>query len=191
MQVHLYADLIRTLRDELPKRESVTRRRSLLRYFARASEVEIKKILQIKKYLTEKTRDLQDAQEFLILLIAINIWRLHGALKASEQVRSKAQKAAIKAQDGRKKSCRDKILSVIDEIHALKVGGESWIGIRTHLKKHHRTMFFGEPLHRDTLRKVYYSVYRNEIGPESGQKSAEKGNFADDPPKIEEWADVI
>ena len=178
MQVHLYADLIRTLRDELPKRESVTRRRSLLRYFAGASEVEIKKILQIKKYLTEKTRDLQDAQEFLILLIAINIWRLHGALKSSEQV-------------GRKKSRRDKILSVIDEIHALKLGGESWIGIRTHLKKHHRTMFFGEPLHRDTLRKVYYSVYRNEIGPESGQKSAEKGNFADEPPKIEESADVI
>ena len=191
MQVHLYADLIRTLRDELPKRESVTRRRSLLRYFAGASEVEIKKILQIKKYLTEKTRDLQDAQEFLILLIAINIWRLHGALKASEQVRSRAQKAAIKAQDGRRKSCRDKILSVIDEIHALKLGGESWIGIRAHLKKHHRTMFFGEPLHRDTLRKVYYSVYRNEIGPESSRKSAEKGFLADEPPKIEESADVI
>ena len=181
MQVHLYADLIRTLRDELPKRESVTRRRSLLRYFAGASEVEIKKILQIKKYLTEKTRDLQDAQEFLILLIAINIWRLHGSLKASEQVRAKAQKAAIKAQDGRKKSCRDKILSVIDEIHALKIGGESWIGIRTHLKKNHRTMFFGEPLHRDTLRKVYYSVYHD-------QKTAEKGNFEDETPNFENFS---
>lgn len=177
MQVHLYADLIRTLRDELPKRESVTRRRSLLRYFAGASEVEIKKILQIKKYLTEKTRDLQDAQEFLILLIAINIWRLHGALKASEQVRSRAQKAAMKEHDRRKKTCREKILSVIDEIHAMKEGGESWTMIRTHLKKNHRTMFFGEPLHRDTLRKVYYAAYPAE----SGQKTAEKGFLGDTP----------
>lgn len=183
MQVHLYADLIRTLRDELPKRESVTRRRSLLRYFAGASEVEIKKILQIKKYLTEKTRDLQDAQEFLILLIAINIWRLHGALKASEQVRSRAQKAAIKAQDGRKKSCRDKILSVIDEIHALKLGGESWIGIRTHLKKHHRTMFFGEPLHRDTLRKVYIRCTATRSARKAAKKAQKRAILTSEPRK--------
>lgn len=191
MQVHLYADVIRTLRDELSKRESVTRRRSLLRYFGNLPEVEIKQVLRMKKYMTEKTRDLQEASEFTILLIAINLWRLYGSLKAAEKVRANAQKAAMKEHDRRKKTCREKILSVIDEIHAMKEGGESWTMIRTHLKKNHRTMFFGEPLHRDTLRKVYYSAYGDESGQKTARKSAEKGNFEDATAKNEESADVI
>lgn len=168
MQIHLHSDVIRRLRDELPRKESVTRRRSLLRYFGNAPEVEIKEILKIKKYLTSKTRDLQDASEFVILLVAINLWKLHGALRSAEKVRASTQKAEMKAYDKRKKTCKDKILSVIDEIKALKDGGLNWNEIREHLKKNHRTMFWGEPLHRDTLRKIYYTQY-----PETPQKAPE------------------
>ena len=176
MQIHLHSDVIRRLRDELPKKESVTRRRSLLRYFGNAPEVEIKEILKIKKYLTTKTRDLQDASEFVILLIAINLWKLHGALRAAEKVRAGEQKAAMKAYDKRKKSCKEKILSVIDEIKALKDGGATWDAIREHLKKNHRTMFWGETLHRDTLRKIYYTQYPES--PKKAPKNPEKDNIS-------------
>lgn len=173
MQIHLHSDVIRRLRDELPKKESVTRRRSLLRYFGNAPEVEIKEILKIKKYLTSKTRDLQDASEFLILLVAINLWKLHGALRSAEKVRASTQKAEMRAHDKRRKTCKDKVLSVIDEVKALKDGGLNWNEIREHLKKNHRTMFWGEPLHRDTLRKIYYTQYPQE----SPQKAPENTDF--------------
>lgn len=184
MQIHLHSDVIRRLRDELPKKESVTRRRSLLRYFAGLSEVEIKEVLKIKKYLTTKTRDLQDASEYIILLIAINLWKLHGALRSAEKVRAGAQKAAMKAHDKRKKTCKEKILSVIDEVKALKDGGENWNEIREHLKKNHRTMFWGEKLHRDTLRKIYYTQYPQESpqkapeNPEMTPENAEKDDIS-------------
>lgn len=172
MQIHLHSDVIRRLRDELPKKESVTRRRSLLRYFGNAPEVEIKEILKIKKYLTSKTRDLQDASEFIVLLVAINLWKLHGALRSAEKVRASTQKTEMRAYDRRKKTCKDKVLSVIDEVKALKDGGENWNEIREHLKKNHRTMFWGEPLHRDTLRKIYYTQY-----PETPKKAPENPNL--------------
>lgn len=184
MQIHLHSDVIRRLRDELPKKESVTRRRSLLRYFGNAPEVEIKEILKIKKYLTTKTRDLQDASEFIVLLVAINLWKLHGALRSAEKVRASTQKAEMKAYDKRKKTCKDKILSVIDEIKALKDGGLNWNEIREHLKKNHRTMFWGEPLHRDTLRKIYYTQYPQESpqktpeNPDFGRENAEKDDIS-------------
>lgn len=184
MQIHLHSDVIRRLRDELPKRESVTRRRSLLRYFGNAPEVEIKEILKIKKYLTSKTRDLQDASEFIVLLVAINLWKLHGALRSAEKVRASTQKAEMRAHDKRKKSCKDKILSVIDEIKVLKDGGENWNEIREHLKKNHRTMFWGETLHRDTLRKIYYTQYPQESpqkapeNPEMTPENAEKDDIS-------------
>ena len=168
MQIHLHSDDIRRLRDELSSKESVTRRRSLLRYFGNAPEVEIKEILKIKKYLTSKTRDLQDASEFIVLLVAINLWKLHGALRSAEKVRASTQKAEMKAYDKRRKTCKDKVLSVIDEVKALKDGGLNWNEIREHLKKNHRTMFWGEQLHRDTLRKIYYTQY-----PETPQKAPE------------------
>lgn len=173
MQIHLHSDVIRRLRDELPKKESVTRRRFLLRYFGNAPEVEIKEILKIKKYLTSKTRDLQDASEFIVLLVAINLWKLHGALRSAEKVRASIQKAEMRAHDKRRKTCKDKVLSVIDEVKALKDGGLNWNEIREHLKKNHRTMFWGEPLHRDTLRKIYYTQYPQE----SPQKAPENPDF--------------
>ena len=184
MQIHLHSDVIRRLRDELPKKESVTRRRSLLRYFGNAPEVEIKEILKIKKYLTSKTRDLQDASEFIVLLVAINLWKLHGALRSAEKVRASTQKAAMKAHDKRRKTCKEKILSVIDEIKVLKDGGANWTEIREHLKKNHRTMFWGEKLHRDTLRKIYYTQYPQESpqkapeNPDFGRENAEKDDIS-------------
>ena len=184
MQIHLHSEDIRRLRDELSSKESVTRRRSLLRYFGDAPEVEIKKILQIKKYLTTKTRDLQEASEYTVLLVAINLWRLRGALRSAEKVRAGAQKAEMKAHDKRRKTCKDKVLSVIDEVKALKDGGADWNTIREHLKKNHRTMFWGEKLHRDTLRKIYYTQYPAETpknppeNPDFGPENAEKDDIS-------------
>lgn len=184
MQIHLHSDVIRRLRDELPKKESVTRRRSLLRYFGNAPEVEIKEILKIKKYLASKTRDLQDASEFIVLLVAINLWKLHGALRSAEKVRASTQKAEMRAHDKRRKTCKDKVLSVIDEVKALKDGGADWNTIREHLKKNHRTMFWGEKLHRDTLRKIYYTQYpagspqKAPENPDFGPENAEKDDIS-------------
>ena len=183
MQIHLHSEDIRRLRDELSSKESVTRRRSLLRYFGDAPEVEIKKILQVKKYLSTKPRDLQEASAFVILWVAINLWRLRGALRSAEKVRAGAQKAEMKAHDKRRKTCKDKVLSVIDEIKTLKDGGANWNEIREHLKKNHRTMFWGEPLHRDTLRKIYYTQYPESPknppeNPDFGPENAEKDDIS-------------
>ena len=145
----------------------------LILSFAKMTEVEQRKMLkQINDvyYSALATLEKCEKQESIILLkanffkntynklcLSIANFRLHKNLLASEIALRETQRKIIKTNTHIKKTAKQKILSVIVEIHEMRGKNIKWKDIIYWLKtsNEHRKMFYAEKLDERNVRRIY------------------------------------
>lgn len=138
---------------------------------ARMTDIERKKILSqtestfvaAKSYMerNEKTEYVQKlnayfgGDRYFKLCLSIGHFALHKKLSGAETALAVEQRQQLRNVRRRRKTQKEKILSVCSEIHQLKQRGKTWRDICYWLRTAHRKLFQSESLNLRYLKRVY------------------------------------
>lgn len=139
--------------------------------FARMTDVERKKILSqsestfiaAKNYIegngrndyVQKLNAYFGGDKYLKLCLSIGHFSLHKRLSGAETALAVEQRQQLRNVRRRRKTQKEKILSVCSEIHQLKRQGKTWSDICYWLRTAHRKLFQAESLNLRYLKRVY------------------------------------
>lgn len=146
-------------------------RDALFAAFARMTDIERKKILAqtestfvaAKNYMersgkveyVQKLNTYFGGDKYYKLCLAIGHFSLHKRLSGAETALAVEQRQQIRNVKRRRKTQKEKILSVCPEIHQLKQRGKTWRDICYWLRTAHRKLFQAESLNLRYLKRVY------------------------------------
>lgn len=165
--IYFYPDELEPLIDQIIN----DGRDALFVALARMTDIERKKILSqtestfvaAKSYMerNEKTEYVQKlnayfgGDKYLKLCLAIGHFSLHKRLSGAETALTIEQRQQLRNVRRRRKTQKEKILSVCAEIHQLKRQGRTWRDICYWLRTAHRKLFQAESLNLRYLKRVY------------------------------------
>lgn len=138
---------------------------------ARMTDIERKKILSqvestfcaAKNYMdrsgkaeyVQKLNAYFGGDKYLKLCLAIGHFSLHKRLSGAETALTIEQRQQLRNVRRRRKTQKEKILSVCAEIHQLKRQGRTWRDICYWLRTAHRKLFQAESLNLRYLKRIY------------------------------------
>lgn len=138
---------------------------------ARMTDIERKKILSqvestfcaAKNYMdrsgkaeyVQKLNTYFGGDKYLKLCLAIGHFSLHKRLSGAETALTIEQRQQIRNVKRRRKTQKEKILSVCPEIHQLKRQGRTWSDICYWLRTAHRKLFQDSALNLRYLKRIY------------------------------------
>lgn len=139
--------------------------------FARMTDIERKKILSqsestfcaAKSYMervgkveyVQKLNAHFGGDKYLKLCLAIGHFALHKRLSGAETALAVEQRQQLRNVRRRRKTQKEKILSVCAEIHQLKRQGRTWSDICYWLRTAHRKLFQDSSLNLRYLKRIY------------------------------------
>ena len=160
-------------------------RDALFAAFAKMTDIERKKILSqtestfvaAKSYMerNEKTEYVQKlnayfgGDRYFKLCLSIGHFALHKKLSGAETALAVEQRQQLRNVRRRRKTQKEKILSVCSEIHQLKQRGKTWRDICYWLRTAHRKLFQDSSLNLRYLKRIY-----------AAWKSSVQGNVPND-----------
>lgn len=146
--------------------------------FARMTDIERKKILSqsestfcaAKSYMErvgkiEYVRKLNTyfgGDKYYKLCLSIGHFNLHKRLSGAETALAVEQRQQIRNVKRRRKTQKEKILSVCSEIHQLKRQGKTWSDICYWLRTAHRKLFQDASLNLRYLKRIY-ALWRSTL----------------------------
>lgn len=146
-------------------------RDALFAALARMTDIERKKILSqvestfvaAKSYMerngrndyVQKLNTYFGGDRYLKLCLAIGHFNLHKRLSGAETTLTLEQRQQLRNVRRRRKTQKEKILSVCMEIHQLKRQGRTWSDICYWLRTAHRKLFQDSALNLRYLKRVY------------------------------------
>lgn len=146
-------------------------RDALFAAFAKMMDIERKKILSqvestfvaAKSYMerngrndyVQKLNTYFGGDRYLKLCLAIGHFNLHKRLSGAETALTLEQRQQLRNVRRRRKTQKEKILSVCMEIHQLKRQGRTWSDICYWLRTAHRKLFQDSALNLRYLKRVY------------------------------------
>ena len=168
--IHTYPDEIPRFVDNIISGDNATH--ELFISFSRMTEIEQRKIFRQTQdvyfsalSVLEKNNNIEYIQKlkayfskdpYQKICLSISNYVLHRNLNNSEIALKTNQRETIKIFAKAKRTCKDKLLSIIIEIDEMKKRGDKWQDIIYVLKTGtHRKMFSNETLNERNVRKVY------------------------------------
>lgn len=165
--IYFYPDELEPLIEEIIN----DGRDALFVALARMTDIERKKILSqvestfcaAKSYM-ERSGKIEYVQKlnayfggdrYLKLCLAIGHFSLHKRLSGAETALTIEQRQKLRNVKRRRKTQKEKILSVCSEIHQLKRQGKTWRDICYWLRTAHRKLFQDSALNLRYLKRVY------------------------------------
>jgi hypothetical protein len=165
--IYFYPDELEPMIDEIIN----DGRDALFVAFARMTDIERKKILSqsestfiaAKSYVervgkndyVQKLNAYFGGDRYYKLCLAIGHFALHKRLSGAETALAVEQRQQIRNVRRRRRTQKEKILSVCSEIHQLKRQGKTWRDICYWLRTAHRKLFQAESLNLRYLKRVY------------------------------------
>jgi hypothetical protein len=165
--IYFYPDELEPLIEEIIN----DGRDALFAALARMTDIERKKILSqvestfvaAKNYMdrsgkTEYVQKLNTyfgGDRYYKLCLAIGHFNLHKRLSGAETALAVEQRQQLRNVRRRRKTQKEKILSVCSEIHQLKRQGKTWRDICYWLRTAHRKLFQAESLNLRYLKRIY------------------------------------
>ena len=146
--------------------------------FAKMTDIERKKILSqvestfvaAKSYMdrsgkveyVQKLNAYFGGDKYLKLCLSIGHFNLHKRLSGAETALTLEQRQQLRNVRRRRKTQKEKILSVCMEIHQLKQRGKTWRDICYWLRTAHRKLFQDSSLNLRYLKRVY-ALWRSSL----------------------------
>lgn len=165
--IYFYPDELEPLIDQIIN----DGRDALFVAFARMTDVERKKILSqtenvfvaAKNYMersgnndyVQKLNAYFGGDKYHKLCLAIGHFALHKRLSGAETALAIEQRQKLRNVRRRRKTQKEKILSVCIEIHQLKQNGKTWRDICYWLRTAHRKLFQDSSLNLRYLKRIY------------------------------------
>lgn len=153
-------------------------RNALFVALAKMNDIERKKILSqtestfcaAKSYMerigkieyVQKLNDYYGGDRYYKLCLAIGHFALHKRLSGAETALAIEQRQQLRNVKRRRKTQKEKILSVCLEIHQLKRQGRTWSDICYWLRTAHRKLFQDSALNLRYLKRVY-ALWRSSL----------------------------
>ena len=172
--IYFYPDEIEPMIDEIIN----DGRDALFAALARMTDIERKKILSqtesvfvaAKNYMersgkndyVQKLNAYFGGDRYYKLCLAIGHFGLHKRLSGAETALAVEQRQQIRNVRRRRRTQKEKILSVCSEIHQLKRQGKTWRDICYWLRTAHRKLFQAESLNLRYLKRVY-ALWRSSL----------------------------
>lgn len=165
--IYFYPDELEPLIDQIIN----DGRDALFVAFAKMTDIERKKILSqtestfvaVKSYMerngrndyVQKLNAYFGGDRYYKLCLAIGHFSLHKRLSGAETALAIEQRQQLRNVRRRRRTQKEKILSVCMEIHQLKRQGKTWRDICYWLRTAHRKLFQAESLNLRYLKRVY------------------------------------
>lgn len=169
----------RKKRDEMIKKidNDLSYRRRLRNTFAKLTEAETNIVFKIYNryciYLRRKENlNIEHQTIFLFSVLFFQTYKRR-FIKQRYKVEVLDKEKQPRKHDGRKRTAREKMLFCIEEIVELKNMGYTYNQIRAELKKDHRAMFWEEPLHPRSIKRVYLEHINSKEKTEENEKICE------------------
>lgn len=172
--IYFYPDELEPLIEEIIN----DGRDALFMALARMTDIERKKILSqsestfiaAQNYMersgkveyVQKLNAYFGGDKYLKLCLSIGHFSLHKRLSGAETALAVEQRQKLRNVRRRRKTQKEKILSVCSEIHQLKRQGKTWSDICYWLRTAHRKLFQDSALNLRYLKRVY-ALWRSSL----------------------------